>query len=148
MTATAILQDYLDEIGTAVMEERFEDYAALVDLPLSILTSAANITIATLDDLQDGFDDFVEMIHSRDITRMVRPVKVANRLDPDQIVGVYETRLMNGARLVLPSFYSKMWLRRCDGIWKAGRIHNTTNEARWPLLLTRLAPHPWTPEEL
>lgn len=148
MPASAILQDYLDAIGAAVMEERFEDYAARVELPLSLLTSAASLTVATLDELMEGFDDFVAMIQSYGVTDLVREVQAASRLGPDQLVGVYETRLMNGNRLVLPTFHSKMWLQRRDGIWKADKIHNTTNEARWPMLLTRLAPHPWPPEEL
>ena len=148
MTASAILQGYLDQIGSAVMQERFEDYAAMVDLPLNILTSSANLTVATFDDLSDGFDDFVAMMHSYDVTDLIREVKVAGYLDSGQIVGVYETRLMNGPRLVLPTFHSKMWLRHRDGAWKAHKIHNTTNEARWPMLLTRLDTAFWPPEEI
>ena len=45
---------------------------------------------------------------------------------------------MAGGRQVLPTFHSKMWIACCDGVWKAIKIHNTTHEARWPMLLTRL----------
>jgi hypothetical protein len=147
MTATAILQAYLDRMGAALMDERFEDYAAGVKLPLTILTSAAALTVATIDDLQDGLDDFIEMIHSRGVTSLLRTVRVADRFQPDQIVGIYEARLMAGSQLAMPTFHSKMWLCRCDGVWKATRIHNTTREARWPMVLSRLSDEFWLPQD-
>lgn len=142
-----ILQAYLDDIGAAVLTERFEDYAARVHLPLSILTSAASLKVATLDDLQDGFDDFIEMLQSQGVTDMIRTVKAAVFQGNDHIVGIYETRLLAERRQVVPTFHSKMWIGCYDGVWKAIKIHNTTKETRWPLLLTRLTFDPWTIEE-
>lgn len=143
-----ILQEYLDHVGTAVMSERFEDYAARIELPLRILTSSANISVASREDLEDGFNDFCEMLQSLGVSQMVRKVIHAGFQGTDHIVGVYETRLMDGARQALPTFHSKMWIGIYDGTWKAIKIHNTTNDARWPMLLTRLAAKPWPHEEL
>lgn len=148
MLPSSILQNYLDEVARTVLAERFEDYAARIQLPLRILTSSANLNVATLDDLQDGFDDFIEMIHSHGVTEVIRPVKAAVFQGNDHIVGVYETRLMAGKRQALPTFHSKMWIGCYDGVWKAIKIHNTTNEARWPMLLTRLDTALWPPEEI
>lgn len=147
MCPIAILQEYLDRIGQAVLKERFDDYRRLVQLPLSILTSSASLTISTEEDLLDGFDDFTEMLQSHSVTDMIRPVKAAVFQGNDHIVGIYETRLMSGSRQVLPSFHSKMWIGCYDGVWKAIKIHNTTNEARWPMLLTRLPHDTWLSEE-
>ena len=147
MQPTTILQVYLDEIGRAVMAERFDDYASRVQLPLRILTSSANLRIDTIEDLQDGFDDFVEMLQSNGVTDMVRTVKAAVFQGNTHVVGIYETRLMAEAVQVLPSFHSKMWIGCYDGVWKAVKIHNTTNEARWPMRLTRLSPELWLSEE-
>jgi len=146
MTASAILQAYLDAMRHAVLAERLDDYVARIRLPFSILTSSASLTVSTQADLEDGFDDFVEMIRSRGITDMQRTVQAAAYLGNDVIVGVYETRLLAGEKLALPVFHSKMWIVCDDGVWKATKIHNTTNEARWPMLLTRLPEH-WLPEE-
>lgn len=149
MLADRVLQTYLDEMGDFVMRDRFEAYATRVRLPLHILTSNANLTVATIDDLQDGFDDFVEMIQSRNVTDMLRIVMAAAFDGPDQLVGIYETNLLNGQDHVVPPFYSKMWLiRNDDGIWQATKIHNTTRDTRWPMLLTRVKPVQWPPEEL
>lgn len=147
MRASTILQAYLDDMGKAVMNEWFEEYAARIQLPLNILTSSANITVSSRADLEDGFYDFVEMIRSQSITDMLRTVQAATFQGNDHIVGVYETRLMAGDKLALPVFHSKMWIGCYDGVWKAIKIHNTTNETRWPLLLTRLGQDTWLSEE-
>ncbi len=148
MTAKFLLQRYLDDMTHFVMRERFEDYCSRIELPLSILTSNANIKVSSIADLEDGFDDFTDMIQTMDVTDMMRSVKAATYIGNDYIVGVYETRLMNHNKLALPIFHSKMWIRCYDGIWKAIRIHNTTKETRWPILLTRLADEPVPSEEL
>lgn len=148
MLPIRILQTFLDDVGAMVMDRRFEDYAAMIELPLCILTSSARLTISSLDDLEDGFDAFADMLQSIGVTEMNRTVKHARLLGNDHIVGIYETQLMNGTRQVLPTFHSKMWIGVYDGRWKAIRINNTTNDSRWPMLLTRLAPHQWQPEEI
>lgn len=147
MRASTILQSYLDEMGKAVMNEWFEVYAERIELPLNILTSAANLTIRTRAELEEGFDDFSEMLRSQGVTDMLRTVQAATFQGNDHIVGVYETRLMAGEKLAMPIFHSKMWIGCYDGVWKAVKIHNTTKEARWPLLLTRLSPDNWLSEE-
>ena len=147
MRATSILQNYLDDLGHAVMTERFEDYASRILLPLNILTSSANMTVSTVADLEDGFDEFCEMILSLGVTDLIRAVKVARFHGNDHVVGIYETRMLNGRRQVLPSFHSKMWIGTYDGIWKAIKIHNTTKDAHWPMLYTRLGIEQWPIEE-
>lgn len=147
MQPRSILQSYLDEMGRIVLSERFEDYAARIELPLNLLTSSANIIVRNLDDLRDGFDDFTDMIRSLDVTDMLRSVKVARFIGNDHVVGIYETRLMSGRRQALSTFHSKMWIGTYDGIWKAIKIHNTTDEHRWPMLYTRLGVDHWHFEE-
>lgn len=147
MLPKTILQTYLDEMGKLVLAERYEDYAARIQLPLSILTSSAILKITTDEDLQDGFDEFLGMIQSIGVTDIMRTVQNARFQGNDHIVGIYETKLMAGLRQALPTFHSKMWIGCYDGIWKAIRINNTTNDARWPMLLTRLNPTNWLPQE-
>ncbi len=147
MLPKTILQTFLDDIGRMVMEERFEGYAAMIQLPLTILTSSALLKITTVEDLEDGFDAFTDMLQDAGVRDMVRTVKHAQLQGNDCIVGIYETRLMNGDRQVLPSFHSKMWIGSFEGKWKTIRINNTTDAARWPVLLTRLTPLTWPHEE-
>jgi hypothetical protein len=145
MLPVVILQSYLDDVGKTVMMERFDAYAARIQLPLRIITSSASLKVATTEDLKDGFEAFVEMIQSHGVTDMVRTAHAAVYQGNDHIVGVYETRLMNESRQVLPTFHSKIWIGCYGGVWKAIKIHNTTKETRWPMLLTRLPSQ--SPEE-
>ncbi len=101
MLPKTILQTFLDDIGETVMGERFEDYTARIELPLTILTSSASLKITTVEDLQDGFDAFVEMLRSIGVTDMVRTVSNARFQGNDHVVGIYETRLMNGTQQAL-----------------------------------------------
>lgn len=148
MLPKAILQTYLEEVGQAVLCGRLETYCSKVQLPLNILTSSASLKVSTIDDLQDGFDEHCDMMRGIGVTDMARTVHVAQFQRNDQIVGIYDTRLLSGTRQVLPTFYSKMWIGNHDGVWKAEKIHNTTKEARWPLTYTRLAFETWPIEEI
>jgi len=147
MLASTILQNFLTRMADAVVSGRFEDYSAGVHLPFSILTSSASISVNPIEDLEEVIDEFTEILHTRGVTKIVQTVKAAEFECSDRIVGIHQTRLMDGSRQVLPEYYSKMWIRCFDGVWKSIRTHNTTNETRWPVLLTRLAPEPWPTEE-
>lgn len=147
MLPVNILQSYLDDLGKTVMREDFDAYVARIQLPLRIITSSASLKVATTEDLKDGFDAYVEMIQSYGVTDMARTAHAAVFQGNEHIVGVYETRLMNDTRQVLPTFHSKMWIGCYGGVWKAIKIYNTTKETRWPMLLTRLASQP-SPGEL
>lgn len=133
-----ILQSYLDGIAMTVMQEQFDAYAARIQLPLRILTSSTSLKVATTEDLKDGFESFIEMIQSHGVTDYLRFVHAANFQGNDYIVGVYETQMRSEGRLVLPVFHSKIWIGQYGGTWKAIKIHNTTKETRWPMLLSRL----------
>lgn len=147
MLPKAILQTFVDDIGKTVMDDHFDAYATMVDLPLTIMTSSARLKIDTLEDLQEGFDAFTDMLQGIGVTEMLRTVKNARFQGNDHIVGIYESRLMKGDRQAVPTFHSKAWIGLHGGTWKLIRVNNTTNDSRWPMLLTRLAPPPWPLEE-
>jgi len=147
MDAAEILQRFVNHMGDAVMTEQFEPYLAGVHLPLNIVTSSANLTVDTVEDLVDGFDDFCDMMQSLGVSDMVRTVMEARFDGTDQIVGIYETNLMNGNRHVVPPFFSKIWIGRHDGVWQASKIHNTTYNARWPIPMHQVEAAHWPPKE-
>ena len=91
---------------------------------------------------------FAEMLRSRGCTDMLRIVMDAWFEGPETIVGIYETNLIDGTQHVVPQFYSKMWLGRFEGVWQTTKIHNTTQDQCWPILLTRVPPVTWPPKEL
>jgi hypothetical protein len=146
--ASEILQSFLDAIAICVRDDRFEDYARSVKLPLVVKTSAATLTVATLADLEEGFDEYCDMLRWRGVTRMVPTVIEARFEQPESLVGVYRTVMLGGDRPVIPPYFTRIWLQ-CDGdTWQATRMHNNTNDPLWPLLLNRVTPVDSPPEEL
>jgi hypothetical protein len=142
-----ILQSHLDAVGVAVLTGNSDAGAALFQLPFSIVTASASLKIVTSEDLLDGLDDFAAMLRSYGVTEMRHRVRVASFQDGEHVVGVYETRLMDPRRQALPTFHSRMLIGRRGADWQTISVHNTTNETRWPMLLTRLSSEYWLPEE-
>jgi hypothetical protein len=147
MPATEILQQYLDLMSDSVLRGNFEAYAAHIDLPFNLVTSSASLYVETMEDMQDGFDDFVDMIESQGVTALIRIAKGASFDGNDMITGWYETNLLKGAQRIVPAFFSKVWLRNVDGVWKASKITNTTKDDRWPIQIFKVEPADSPPME-
>ncbi|WP_135448143.1 hypothetical protein [Tabrizicola caldifontis] len=147
MTATETLQKFLDGIALALMQGNFESYRDFVELPLSIITSTANLIVGTEEDLVEGFDELCDMLCCRGASE-ARLIGRQARFDgSDRIIGNYESHYLCDGIPLIPTFYSRIWLERRDGAWKATRVHNTTSETRWPILLTRVEPNQELPME-
>lgn len=138
MTASETLQRFLDDVALALTLGNFEAYRACVELPLSIVTSAARLLVRTEDELAEGFDELCDMLCCRGATDVRLNVLQARFDGSDRLIGVYESRYLGDGRPLVPTFYSRIWLERRDGAWKATKVHNTTSETRWPILLTRI----------
>jgi hypothetical protein len=130
------------------MADRFDDYQAHIHMPFNLVTSAANLFVTDLADLESGFGDFVDMLASQRVDAMIRVVKEARRHGPDEVSGIYETNLLAGGRRVVPAFFSRIWLHRFDGVWKATKIRNTTRDNRWPIQLHNVQSAAWPPLEI
>lgn len=138
MTAQETLQRFLDDVALALASGNSDRYRACVELPLLIVTSAATLLVRTEDELVEGFDELSDMLCCRGATE-IRLSELQARFDGhDRLIGVYESRYLCDGRPLVPTFYSRIWLVRRDGAWRATRVHNTTSETRWPILLTRM----------
>ena len=114
-------------------------YEQLVLLPFNLETSKANLVVTTAKDLQDGFDDFTDMLESQGTTDMIRSVKRAHYTRDGDVVGEYETELLKGSQRVVPPFRSNIRIRNTGGVWAAVAISNNTTSQRWPVLIPRVA---------
>ncbi len=143
MTAVEILERFLDAVGKAVVDGRLEVYAQHVILPFVLETASATLTVATLDDLAEGFDTYGEMLADLGVTSIQRKVIRAFAPTPGRVHGQYTTRLMAGNVQVAPMFWSQTQIDLIDGVWKSGFIRNTTTDGRWPVMMpnTYTAPH-------
>ncbi|MDR7125940.1 hypothetical protein [Pseudotabrizicola sp. 4114] len=135
MQAATILQTYLDEMGAAVMAEDFAAYRSGVVVPFHLVTHTESISIATEEDLQEGFASFCGMLKSQRVTDYIRLVDNAQLLAPDLITGRYVTHVIAGGMRVFDPFSSQISLRRTNGRWCAASITNSVAKSRWPLLM-------------
>ncbi len=139
MKAFHILQDYLDRVGQAVMDEDYEVYADQVSLPFRLITEITTLVISTQAELESGFEAFAEMMQSQKVTDYIRLVDSAVQLDEDLISGRYVTHILSNGNRVMPAFCSQIVIRREDGKrWRAASIANSMKNARWPILLPRV----------
>lgn len=130
-----ILERFLETVGQAVVDGRLEVYARHVSLPFVLETASATLTVTTMDDLEEGFDTYGEMLADLGVTSIQRKVIRAFAPTPDRVHGQYTTRLMAGNLQVAPMFWSQTQIDLIDGVWKAGFIRNTTTDGRWPVLM-------------
>lgn len=138
MIAHRILQDYLDAVGRAVMEDDFATYADHVSIPFVLATAATTLVIKSVEELEHGFDSFVEMIESQGVTDYVRVIESAVMSDDGLISGRYVTHLLSDGTPKHPPFTSRIGLRLEDDRWRAVTIANDLTNARWPIILNEL----------
>ncbi len=135
MVQTVILQDYLDEIGDAVMSGDWDAYRRGVSLPFNLVTQAANIIVDTEAKLREGFDSFYQMLQSQGVSDYIRLVQSANALDPELLSGTYVTHIISHGNRVVPPYTSQITLRAHGNAWQAVSISNALRNDRWPLLV-------------
>jgi hypothetical protein len=129
-----ILQEILDDLGSAVMTDDWAGFVTRIDLPFEMDTDSTTITVVSRDDLRDGYDRFRELIQLRRVTDYIRLAETATYDTPDTIRGVYVSHLLSNGTRVLPPYRSEMTLRLRGNRWTVTRIRNTWTNDRWPIL--------------
>ena len=142
MDAAAILQSYLDEVSTAVLANDWDSYRDAISLPCHIVSHDESKVVATVAELQAGFDQFHATLRAQRVTDYIRLVDTASRLDHDLISGRYFSHVIANGHRLLPPFQSQMTLRLQGNRWRAASVTNALANSRWPLV--RLALHPET----
>lgn len=140
MDATRILQDYLDEVGKAVLTGDWDSYRDGVCLPCHIISRDESKVVQTEDDLRAGFDQFCDTLRRQHVTDYIRLVESAARLDGALLSGKYVSHVLAGGQRVVPPFKTQMTLRLVGNRWRAASVTNDLANSRWPLV--RLAVHP------
>jgi hypothetical protein len=136
--ARVILQEALDDLGSALITGDWDGFLARIDLPFEMQTDTATIHVTRADDMRDGYDRFREFIFLRRVTDYVRLAETAAFDGPDTLSGSYVSHLLSNGTWVVPPYRSLMVLRRRDSDWFACRIVANLQNDRWPIL----TPHP------
>lgn len=131
--ARAILQDYLDRIGDAVMAGDFPSYAAGVALPFTLVTIEAEMRVTDIGGLRDGFDAYRRMLAAQDATEMERSVREVRVQVDASIWGHYRTDILSHGRRVFEPFGSDILIAVVDNRWQTLWISNDMRNAHWPI---------------
>lgn len=140
MDAANILQEFLDQIGAAMLADDWLTYRDGIFLPCHIISHDETKVVATEEDLKAGFDQFYATLQAQRVTDYVRLVESAALLEATLIAGDYTTHLIAGGQRAMPPFKSQMTLRLVGNRWRAASVTNVLANSRWPLV--RLALHP------
>ena len=140
MTPLAIVQDYLDWMGAAVMAGDYPTYRRGVAMPFNLVTDAATLTIETEDQLRSGFDTYCQMLQVNRVTDLVRIAERAEALSDLLITGCYDTNILSDAKRIVPQLRSQMTLRCGEDGWRAVSISSGIANPRWPIDRPRLRP--------
>lgn len=130
-----ILEEYLERVGRAVMADDFETYADHVSLPLVLVTEVTTLVIQNIAELEHGFDAFVEMMQSQNVTEFLRVVESAVVSDDGLVSGRYVTHILRDGQPIVPPIGSRIGLRLEDDRWRAVSIASSLTNARWPIFL-------------
>jgi hypothetical protein len=131
MNTAAILQDYLDTVGSSVMADDWAAYRECILLPCHVVSFSLNKVITDEDDLRRGFVEFRDTLRFHRVTDYIRLVERADLMDDALLSGSYFSHLLcNGHRLLEP-FRSQITLRQIGGRWKAVSVTNGLANSRW-----------------
>lgn len=129
--ALQTFQTWLDAASTAFIANRFDDYRALVALPVEMASDHSTVVMTTEGMLRHVFDQYLDLIRSQQATDLIRTARDARFDGPDIITGTYRTDILRGGQRIMDPFLSSLMLRRDGGIWRATHLTSGLPPAHW-----------------
>lgn len=130
-----IFQSWLDKVGDAFFDGRFDIYQSAVALPLEIFSDEGVKRIETADDLRAKFDAWVDLLQSQQATHMIRTASNVEWIDKATIWGDYHTDILSNGHRVMPRFSSSMVLKISGDDAQATRVITGLTREQWPHIL-------------
>ena len=147
-----MIQEWLDRLTAAYSREDFEAYADMLVFPYVVVTRAAVLIIEDEVRLKEGFDAWVSMLKTQNVSDVIHTVQDANAIDDDLMSASYVTHLLRGATPICPP-YSSTATFRC-GADRTLRLVSMTNGMKnlsWPITVPRVEgdgdPLEWVDDE-
>ena len=132
-------QTWLDVVGQTIFDDDFDAYAAHVCVPFTLITQQETLTVPDRGGLRRGFDVYVNMFRTLQVTDMIRTASGVTAMGSDLLCGNYETHILRGGLRIVPPFMSSMVLRAEGGTWRAASITNSWSNKRWPISFPEMA---------
>ena len=135
MSAEAILQQFLDELGDALLADDWQTYRPCAHLPCQIIGPDGNSVLATEAELREGFEKFRDTLRFYRVTDYVRLVETVEMPEADVIAGSYVSHLISTGHRLLQPFRSQITLRHIEGRWRGTSVTNGLSSSRWATML-------------
>ncbi len=134
--ALDILQTWLDRMADAIMSNDLDTTLAHFDLPVTrVLLDSWHVT-QTRAEVARELNNLNEGLLSQGVNQLIRLGRDAEFLEEDFLEGSYITHMLRNAVPVIPSFKSRVMLRRSDGVWRLVEAQNGYAGHRWPMPFT------------
>ena len=133
------IQGWLDRQTEAQLSGDFEAFADMHELPHVIVTRTAVLIVEDEVRLKEGFDAWVSMLKTQNVSDVIHTVQDASEIGDDLLSGRYVTHLLRGATPICPP-YSSTATFRCDAD-RALRVVSMTNGMKnlsWPITVPRV----------
>lgn len=132
-----IYQEWLDVMSEPLLHGRVEILQKYVSLPYLHRSEDNRTVIETVEDMTHGFKSFSDSLQAHGANQIVRLVSFAEYLSDDYIQGAHVTHVLRNATPVIPSFVSKLSLRRCPTHWKLVENYGGYSHGEWPVRVMR-----------
>lgn len=116
--ANVIYQAHQDAVSRALMTGAWDVITSRISLPYSVVTLDKTTLIETETEGESFFHTVANTLSQVGVTDIVRTVRSARYVSPDEIEGEHTTHLLNRGIYVLPPYKNRVTLRQQDGIWK------------------------------
>lgn len=137
-----IFQGWLDKSARAMFDLDMDACFECVSLPFCSSAGSKSTLIESRAEMEEAIRLFIENIKGQGANQYIRLASDAEYLSPDYIEGHYIVHALRNATPVLPSYASRVVLRRSDAGWLLVEMSSENNSGIWPMLGLRFQSTP------
>lgn len=132
LAAFGIFQDILNAVTQQYLSGDLEGLHQLVDYPLLMQSRQGKRMITTLDELSEDFSLYQNEFRIHGVTDIIRTVKSADFVGPNQISGSYSTIIFGNGGIIVDPYESTMTLNlHQDGKWRMAAVLHSLGHLNW-----------------
>ncbi|GAB5445344.1 hypothetical protein [Gymnodinialimonas sp.] len=136
-SAITIYQEFLDDMGEALISRDADAFVRRIFLPHAIITEDDTVEFDTRAAARQHFEGFSGALAAQGVDDYTRVARAARFESDTHIVGQHDSFMSSGGKLVVPPFSNEMEIILRDGIWGATKIQHKARYVKWPHVLPR-----------
>ncbi|MEO0939146.1 MAG: hypothetical protein AAFY38_13420 [Pseudomonadota bacterium] len=125
------LQEVMDRISSAFIENDLQRWLDCVELPFTLISRTGPERFETEADIRADFEAYQRDILENGITDIFRTALSTQAVGPDQMIGIYRTRILRGTEQAVPAWQAAVTLRKRQGTWRATSVLRAIGHQNW-----------------